>query len=101
MGYTTQLLIALVYKTGTKLMLRQSSFTLVKYVNYLVVMAININENCRSKRKFVKRKKKQKKGVINSYLRIFYPLVQRSNDLIYIFTDINEILKIIDESQKS
>ena len=32
MGYTTQLLIATVYKTGTKLMLRQSSSTLVKYV---------------------------------------------------------------------
>ena len=30
----------------------------------------------------------------------FYPLVQHSNDLIYIFTDINEILKIIDKSQK-
>ena len=29
MGYTTQLLIALVYKTDTKLMLRQSSSTLV------------------------------------------------------------------------
>ena len=50
MGYTTQLLIALVYKTGTKLMLRQSSSTLVKYVNYLIVISININENCRSKR---------------------------------------------------
>ena len=48
MGYTTQLFIALVYKTGTKLMLRQSSSTLVKYVNYLIVISININENCRS-----------------------------------------------------
>ena len=36
MEYITQLLIALVYKTGTKLMLRQSSTTLVKYVNYLI-----------------------------------------------------------------
>ena len=36
MEYTTQLLIALVYKTGTKLMLRHSSTTLVKYVNYLI-----------------------------------------------------------------
>ena len=36
MGYTTQLLIALVYKTGTKLMLRQSSSTPVKYVYYLI-----------------------------------------------------------------
>ena len=60
MGYTTQPLIALVYKTGTKLMLRQSSSTLVKYVNYLIVISININENCRSKRKFVKRKKQKK-----------------------------------------
>ena len=36
MGYTTQLLTALVYKTGTKLMLRQSSSSLVKYVNYII-----------------------------------------------------------------
>ena len=50
MGYKTQLLIALVYKTGTKLNLRQSSSTLVKYVNYLIVISININENCRRKR---------------------------------------------------
>ena len=32
MGYITQLLIALVYKIGTKLILRQSSSTLVKYI---------------------------------------------------------------------
>ena len=51
MGYTTQLLIALVYKTDTKLMLKQSSSTLVKHVNYIIVISININENCRSKRK--------------------------------------------------
>ena len=62
MGFTTRLLIALVYKTGTKLMLRHSSSTLVKYVNYLIVIAINFNENCRSKRKFVKRKKTGKKA---------------------------------------
>ena len=62
MGYTTQLIVALVYKTGTKLMLRQSSSTLVKYVNYLVVISIYINENCRSKRKFVKRKNQEKKA---------------------------------------
>ena len=98
MGYTTQLLIALVYKTGTKLILRQSSPTLVKYVNYLIVISININENSRRMRKFVKRKKNRKKGVIN--LEFFYPLVQHSNDLIYIFTDIYEILKLIDKSQK-
>ena len=61
MGYTTQLIIALVYKTGIKLMLRQSSSTLVKYVNYLIVISININENCRSKRKFVKKKNKGEK----------------------------------------
>ena len=61
MGYTT-LLIALVYKTGAKLMLRQSSSALVTYVNYLIVISININENCRSKRKFVKKKKKGKKA---------------------------------------
>ena len=61
-GYTTQLFIALVYKTGTKLMLRQSSSTLVKYVNYLIVISINISENCRSKRKFVKKKNKGKKA---------------------------------------
>ena len=61
MGYTTQLLIALVYKTGTKLMLRQSS-SLVKFVNYLIVISININESCRSKRKFLKKKNKGKKA---------------------------------------
>ena len=62
MGYTTQLFIALVYKTGTKLMLGQSSSTLVKYVNHLIVISINTNENCRSKRKFVKKKNKGKKA---------------------------------------
>ena len=45
MGYITGLLIALVYKTGTKLMLRQISSTLVKYVNHLIVISINFNEN--------------------------------------------------------
>ena len=62
MGYITQLLIALVYKTDTKLMLRQSSSTLVKHVNYIIVISININENCRSKRKNVKKKNKGKKA---------------------------------------
>ena len=75
MGYTTQLLITLVYKTGTKLMLRRSSSTLVKYVNYLIVISININENCRSKRKFVKRKKQEemrdKLTSQNSFTRLF------------------------------
>ena len=60
MGYTTQLRIALVYKIGIKLMLRQSSSTLVKYVNYRIGISININENCRSKRKFVKKKMRKK-----------------------------------------
>ena len=60
----------LVYKTGAKLMLRQNSSTLVKYINYLIVISININENCRSKRKIVKKKTKEGKGVVNSYLRI-------------------------------
>ena len=62
MGYATQLLTTLVYKTGTKLMLKQSSSTLVKYVNYLIVISININENCRSKRKFVNKKKQGEKS---------------------------------------
>ena len=61
MGYTTQLLVAPVYKTGTKFMLRQSSSTLVKNVNYLIVISINLNENCRSERKFVKRKNQEKR----------------------------------------
>ena len=60
-GYITQLLIVLVYKTGTKLMVRQSYSTLIKYVDYLIVISININENCRSKRKFVKKKDKEKR----------------------------------------
>ena len=61
-GYTAQLFIALVYKTGTKLMLRQSSSTLVKYVNYLIIISIKISENFRSKRKFVKKKNKGKRA---------------------------------------
>ena len=62
LGYSTQLLIALVYKTGTTLILRQSYSTLVKYVNYLIVISSNINENCSSKRKFVKKKNILVKG---------------------------------------
>ena len=61
MGYTTQLFIALVYKTGTKLMLRQSTSTLVKYVNYLIVISININENCR-REKICQQEKQGEKG---------------------------------------
>ena len=72
MGYTTQLFIALVYKTGTKSMLRQSSSTLVKYVNYLIVISININENCR-REKICQKEKQGKNGVVNSYLKILLP----------------------------
>ena len=57
-------------KTFCKLMLRQSSSTPIKYVNYLIVISINIKENCRNKRKCVKRKTR-KKGVVNSNLKIF------------------------------
>ena len=59
-GIPTQLLVTQEYKTGTKLMLRQSPSTLVKYVNYLFVISANINENHRSKRTFAKKKKKKK-----------------------------------------
>ena len=72
MGYTTQLLIALAYKTVTKLMMGKSSSTLVKYANNLIVISINIKENCRSNGKFVKKKNKGK-GVVNSYLIILLP----------------------------
>ena len=72
MGYTTQLFIALVYKTGTKLMLRQSSSTLVKYVKYLIVISINIDENCR-REKICQKEKQEEKSVVNSYLRILLP----------------------------
>ena len=83
MGYTTQLLIALVYKTGTKLMLRQSSSTLVKYVNYLIVISININEKIISQ---------------NSFTHLFN--IQMTK-FIYSRLLINEILEIIDKSQKN
>ena len=72
MGYTTQLFIALIYKTGTKSMLRQSSSTQVKYVNYLIVISININENCR-REKICQKEKQGEKGVVNSYLKILLP----------------------------
>ena len=73
MGYTTQLLIALVYKTGTRLMLRQSSSTLVKYVNYLIVIFININENCRSKKICKKEKPEKRRDKLTSQ-NYFTPL---------------------------
>ena len=84
MGYTTQLLIALVYKTGTKLMLKQSSSALVKYVNYIIVIAININENCRSKRKFVRKKnnEKNRRGKLISQVS-FTHLFNIQNNYIY------------------
>ena len=82
-------------------MLRQSSSTLLIYVNYLIVISININENCRSKRKLVKKKTKGKKrGKLitqNSFTHLFNI---DNNDYIYIFTNINEILEIMDKSQK-
>ena len=78
MGYTTQLLITLVYKTGTKLMLRQSCSTLVKYVNYLIVIFININENCRSKKICKKEKTEKRRDQLtsqNSFTRLFNILI--------------------------
>ena len=69
----TQLLIALENKTGTKLM--WSSSTVVKYVNYLIVISIIINETYRSKRKFaVKKNKNKKRGILisqNSFTQMF------------------------------
>ena len=61
MRYITQLLIALVYKTGTKLMVRQSSSTLVKYVNYLIVISINIMKIVEVKEDLSKRKTREKR----------------------------------------
>ena len=82
MGMYTQLLIALEYKTGTKLMRRQSSSTLPKYVNYLIVISININENYSSKRKFAKKKNKNKKTGGYTHISEFFYLVVvlHSND---------------------
>ena len=48
-------------QTICKLMPRQSSSTPIKYVNYLIVISINTNENCRNKRNCVKRKNKEKR----------------------------------------
>ena len=72
MGYITQLLIALVYKIGTKLMVRQSYSTLIKYVDYLIVISIDIKEIVEVRENLSKRKT-GKKGVVNSYLRILLP----------------------------
>ena len=73
MGMHTQLLIALEYKTGTKLMLRQSSSTLFKYVNYLIVMSINNNEIIEVRENLLKRKTRIKNKGVYSYLRILLP----------------------------
>ena len=61
MVYTTQLLIALAYISDTKLMLRQSSSTLVNYVNYLIGISININEIVEVKENLSKRKTMKKR----------------------------------------
>ena len=106
MGYTTQLFIALVYKTGTKSMLRQSSSTLVKYVNYLIVISININENCRREKNCQKEKqggKRCRKFISqNSFTHLFniqmtkfiyYPTVYiRSNCLFFAMSWVTELL---------
>ena len=77
MGIHTQLFIALECKTGTKLMLRQNSFkqsgkTVVKYVNYLIVISIisslfmkiiEVRENLPKKKN---KNKKQQRGILNS-----------------------------------
>ena len=86
-----QLLIALEYKTVTKLML--SSSTLVKYANYLIAISININENYRSKRKFAK-----KEIIIsqNSFTQLFNIQMTKFG---YSWI-LMKILEMIDNSQK-
>ena len=75
------LLITLKYKTGSKLMVRQSPSTLVKCVNYLIVISTNINENYRSKRKFVKKKHKNKSTREYTHIsELIYQVIQHSND---------------------
>ena len=69
---TPRRLLALVYKTGIKLMMRQSSSTLVKYVNYLIVIYTSILMKI-VEEKICKKEKQGKKGVVNSYLRILLP----------------------------
>ena len=77
----TQLLIALEFKTGTKLI--PSFSTLVTYVNYLIFISINIIENYRSKRKFAETKNKNKKSRGSTHIsEFFYPVVQHLNHLI-------------------
>ena len=87
MGYTTQLFIALVFKTGTKLMMRQSSSTLVKYVNNLIVISINMNENCRRKRIFLKKKNMEKRrGKLISQNSFTHMFNIQMNKFIYYIT---------------
>ena len=105
-GIQLSRVIALVYKTSTKSMLRQSSSTLVKYVHYLIFISININENCGSKRKLVKKKSREKRrGKLisqNSFTHLFYiqmtkfiyyPNVYiRSNCLFFAMSWVTELL---------
>ena len=58
---------------------------------------VEVRENL-SKRKT--RGKRCGKLISDHISEFFYPLVEHSNDYIYILTDINEILEIIDKFQK-
>ena len=84
-------------------MLTQSSSSLVEYVNYLIVISININENYRSKRKFAKKKnkyKKQQQGSIlisQNYITLLFNIQMTKCKYSWIFM---KILEIIDRSQK-
>ena len=65
----------------TKLMVIQSPSTLVKCVKYLIVISTNINENYRSKRKFVKKIHKNKSTREYTHIsELFYQVIQHSND---------------------
>ena len=100
-GIHSQLLIAPEYKMVPKLILRQSSYTLVKYVNYLIVISININETYRSKIKFAKKKNKSWKqgGILiysNSFTQLFNIHINKCKyPWIYM-----RLLEILDKSQK-
>ena len=77
MGYKTQLIIALVYKTGTKLVLRQCSSTLAKYVNsmYLIAYPSILMKNVEVRENLSKRKtRKKRRGKLisqNSFTHLF------------------------------
>ena len=100
-GIHSQLLIAPEYKMVPKLILRQSSYTLVKYVNYLIVISININETYRSRIKFAKKKNKSRKqgGILiysNSFTQLFNIHITKCKyPWIYM-----RLLEILDKSQK-